>query len=201
MLPVVGNSNREIFIMKFNFKFVAGFLCCLLVGMLAACGTPAGNDGEDLNENLPTVAPSQEQEEVPEESESVPPAQESMIIDVAVETQQVTNHENKGDASFGGSWPKNEFTKYLPQLNAGKISMSLTQDCSFELLASDLSLDEVKEYVDAVAEKGFSIDADRKDYAESGIEAYTYAAKHKDGYAINLSYSVGLLSISVEKTK
>lgn len=185
--------------MKYKFKFVAGFLCCLLFGMLAACGVPAGNDAEDIREELPTLAPSQKQEDLPKASESVPPEQESMIIDVAIETQQVVGHEETGNASFGGRWPENEFTKYLPQLKAGNISMSLTQDHSFELLASDLSLDEVKEYVDKVAEEGFSIDADRKDYAESGIEAYTYVAKNKDGYSIRLSYSVGLLSISVEK--
>lgn len=185
--------------MKYKMKLLIGFLCCMFLGILAACGTSSVTNTEEIKEDILTAVPSQKPDDLPNASSSIAPEQESMVIDVSAETQKMTGSEESSTASLGGKWPRNEFTNYLPELKAGKISMSLTQGRSFELLASDVSLEEASEYIDAVIENGFSLDASRMDYTESGIEAYTYSANNKEGYHVDLSYSVGLLSISVEK--
>ncbi len=182
-----------------RYKFFAGLLCCtFLVAILAACGTSEQKSVESTD-GISTDAPSQSPSKAPVESPSEPIETETSLIDVSTATQHVVENNESSSASLGGKWPENEFTRQLPKLTSGNISMSLTQRSSFELLASDLTLEEAKAYIDGTIEKGFDIEAEMKDYTESGIEAYTYSAKNAAGYEVCLSYSVGLLSISMKK--
>lgn len=182
-----------------KYRLIAGLICCMFVVSLAACRAPEISPIESPEES-PTDLPNQTPSAMPEGSPNeFPQATETPLIDVSSATQQVVENNETASASLNGNWPDNEFTRQLPVLSAGTVSMSLTQSRSFELLASDLSLEEAKEYIDHTIAKGFDQEAEMKDYTQSDIEAYTYSAKNEAGYQVCLSYSVGLLSISMKK--
>ncbi|MGI6499162.1 MAG: DUF6591 domain-containing protein [Oscillospiraceae bacterium] len=180
-------------------KMAAGLICCIFVLLCAGCEAAELSPAESPSESFagqasptPSVLPD------PSPAQS-PLGSDAPVIDVSTQTQQVVENHETTSASLNGNWPDNEFTRQLPKLSAGTVAMSLTQSRSFELLASNLSLREAKEYIDRTIEKGFDREAEMKDYTHSDIEAYTYDAKNEAGYQVCLSYSVGLLSISVKK--
>ena len=189
-------------------RVIKGLLCCILLFWLTACAsvypetTPDDTTQAPASNTLPEVseAPSSDPAEPgesnqPEDHNQASP--EPSIIGAASTTSAPEAPDNS--ATVSSKWPDNEFTKQIPQLTTGTILMSLTQGNSFELTASDISLEATKEYIDASIAIGFTQNADLHDYTESGIEAYTYSANNQNGYKLCISYSVGLLSLSVEK--
>jgi len=90
----------------------------------------------------------------------------------------------------GGVWPDNEFTKLLPEKPANFIIVSEgVKDGKWEctLLFDDVTKDDVKAFVNAAKQKGFTHDVDSDDDGAS----YDFSGYNADDYEFSVDFTAG----------
>ncbi|MCL1895511.1 MAG: hypothetical protein FWG03_03090 [Clostridiales bacterium] len=78
-----------------------------------------------------------------------------------------------------GEWPDNEFTKQFPEPDFGTLSRSHLSNFGFEAYFDDVTLDDVKNYVEQLKEAGFTSNLKVQDTAEDN---YSFKAESSAGY-------------------
>jgi len=96
-----------------------------------------------------------------------------------------------------GNWPNNEFTALLPTPNF-ETSFATTSETAFEALVG-ATVEQLREYAEAVKDKGFTIGAETSDETFFGITTFQYKAKNSAGYEVDISYALGLGAITLTK--
>jgi hypothetical protein len=81
-------------------------------------------------------------------------------------------------------WPKGQAADYIPKFDGGKITYILNSDETCLLYIGETTIDDYKEYIETVADKGFT-----EDKMESSAEdMQVYYATTKDGVVISVYY-------------
>ena len=99
--------------------------------------------------------------------------------------------------TYDANWPDNEFTRILPKPDFSFMTEKLGDQ--FVLTSTGVyTFDYVKAYAEKLKSAGFTIEA-VTDETGIGSTIYTYTAKNKDGYKVELSYTNGYIRLVVTK--
>ncbi len=110
----------------------------------------------------------------------------------------VIAEESGEQASFGGSWPDNEYTKLIPKPEFGILGTE-EEDGEFTVAFSNVSADDMKAYAEKVKAKGFDKDIDVQDQSVMGMTIYAFKASNADGYDVNVYYAADTGGVTVSK--
>ncbi len=108
----------------------------------------------------------------------------------------------KGDdgsiGQYGGNWPENEFTKLLPKPDF-ELLVANTTEYDFSVGFQNVTIEQVRDYVEKVKAKGFTIDAVTTDEEVMGMVVYEFEAQNADGYTVTVAFTSGISSVVIEK--
>jgi hypothetical protein len=107
-------------------------------------------------------------------------------------------NEDGGQAQFGGDWPENEFTKLLPKPDFALTAAS-ADNGGFTVAFTGVTLEQIKDYVEQVKTKGFTVDPDVQNTEAAGMTIYSYTAKNATGYEVNIFIMNGTAGLEITK--
>jgi uncharacterized protein YxeA len=110
----------------------------------------------------------------------------------------VWENENGNQGQMGGDWPDNEFTKLLPKPDFA-LTAANTSSNDFSVAFTGVTVEQVKDYVEQVKAKGFTVNPDLQDENMMGIVVYTYEAKNADGYKVTITFAAGTTGLEIRK--
>ncbi len=102
------------------------------------------------------------------------------------------------EGQLGGNWPENEFTKLLPKPDFDLLAATTTED-TFSVGFQNVTVSQIRDYVEKVKAKGFTVDPELTDQEMMGMVIYNYTAKNSSGYTVNVAFTAGISSILLEK--
>lgn len=102
------------------------------------------------------------------------------------------------EVTFGADWPDNEFTKLIPKPDFA-VAMAGVSGGVFAVAFSDVTLDQLKAYVEKVKSAGFTVNSDVTDMEYAGMVVYSYVASNFSGYIVNIYSSAGSCGMSITK--
>jgi hypothetical protein len=102
------------------------------------------------------------------------------------------------EAGPAGEWPDNEFTRLLPKPGFG-IGYSAVDEDGFAATFTGATVEQLREYVEAVKAAGFTVDAELQDQEVLGMTVFSYRAENADGYSVNIAYYSGTGSLTVDR--
>ncbi len=114
-------------------------------------------------------------------------------------TWTYSDGDGTATTQFGGNWPDNEFTRQLPQPDFEDLFGAVTGDNTFTVLFAETDVEKMRDYIGAIKEKGFTIDAETTDETAFGFTALSYTAKNAAGYEITVTSAAGINTISITK--
>ncbi len=106
--------------------------------------------------------------------------------------------EDGSEGQYGGEWPENEFTKLLPKPDFTLVGASTNEE-DFAVAFQNVTVEQIKAYVEKVKAEGFTVDAETSDQEVMGMVIYTYTAKNADGYTVTITFAMGTSGLTVEK--
>ncbi len=99
---------------------------------------------------------------------------------------------------YGGNWPENEFTKLLPKPDMELLAASENEQ-EFTVGFLNATVEQVKDYVEKVKDKGFTVDAQTSDQTVGDMVIYSYTAQNDAGYTVTVSCAMGVSAVLLEK--
>lgn len=102
------------------------------------------------------------------------------------------------EGQFGGDWPENEFTKLLPKPDFALTGASTNED-EFAVLFQNVTIEQIRAYVEKVKAKGFTVDAELTDQEVMDMVIYSYEAQNADGYTVTVTFTGGTSGLMVSK--
>ncbi len=99
---------------------------------------------------------------------------------------------------YGGEWPENEFTKLLPKPEFELTGASTNED-EFAVLFQNVTVGQIKDYVEKVKANGFTVDAEITDQDVMGMVIYSYEAKNSADYTVSVTFTGGVSGLVVQK--
>ncbi len=109
-----------------------------------------------------------------------------------------TFSDDEGSGQLGGNWPDNEFTKLLPKPDFPILAANTTED-DFSVAFQNVTVEQIRDYVEKIKAKGFTVNAEIADQEVMGIVAYSYQAENADGYAVTVTFTGGTSGVVIEK--
>ncbi len=106
--------------------------------------------------------------------------------------------DDGNEGQLGGNWPENDFTKLLPKPSFSLLAAN-TSETDFSVAFQDVTVEQIKEYVEQVKAKGFTVDAETTDQSVAGMSVYMYQAQNADGYTVTVTFTSQTSGISLEK--
>lgn len=106
--------------------------------------------------------------------------------------------ESGEQASFGGGWPDNEYTKLLPKPEFGILGTD-EADGEFTVAFSGVSADDMKAYAEKVKANGFDRDVEVQDQSVMGMTIYAFKASDANGYDVNVYYAADTGGVTISK--
>ena len=106
--------------------------------------------------------------------------------------------EDGGEAQLGGDWPENEFTKLVPKPDFALTGASADSE-GFTVAFTDATIEQMREYAEAVKAAGFTVDAQTEDQEMMGMAVFTYSASNADGYTVEIFSAAGTSGMSISK--
>jgi len=110
----------------------------------------------------------------------------------------VVANEDGSTGQLGGEWPSNEYTKQVPKPPFGLTAVS-TDEYGFNVAFQGVKLDELREYVEELKDKGFTKDVESEDTEMFGIVMFTYAASNSKGYRVEVTSAMGVCGMTITK--
>ncbi len=101
----------------------------------------------------------------------------------------IVEGENGEVYQYGGDWPENEYTEAVPRPKIDVYAAG-TEEEEFTVMFSGASVDDIKAYAEELKAAGFTVDPDEEDVSYGGMTVYTYSASNRDGFHVDLFYSV-----------
>jgi hypothetical protein len=96
-------------------------------------------------------------------------------------------------------WPEGQAADYVPKFDGGKITYIMNSDEAFMVYVEETKMDDYKDYVKKVTEKGFTNDK----FESSASDMELYQATSGDGVIVTVSYMQEevMLTITAEASK
>ena len=98
----------------------------------------------------------------------------------------------------GDDWPDNEYTRQIPRGYFGGQKI-MSSDNGVAIVSTASSVTDARGYVIALKNAGFTANASESDRNVAGMDIYTYSADNSQGYRVNVSFTAGVLSVSVSR--
>lgn len=162
--------------------------------------------GMDFDE-LPSNLQDQVQAELKEEGVEIQTNSDGSTTYVSEDGSEVTQNEDgtwvitNEDGStgqLGGEWPSNEFTKQVPK-PPFELTAASTEESAFSVAFLGVDLDDLRDYVEELKDKGFTKDVESEDTEAFGIVMFTYAASNSKGYRVEVTSAVGVCGMTITK--
>lgn len=110
-----------------------------------------------------------------------------------------TFQNSDGDVvTIGGEWPDNEFTKLLPKPDF-TLTGARTTETEYTVVFLNVTLEQIKAYVEKVKAKGFTENEKVEDTEVLGVVFYRYEAKNKSGYSVTVYSITETAGITIKK--
>ncbi len=103
-----------------------------------------------------------------------------------------------GEGQFGGNWPENDFTKLLPKPDFSLLAANTT-DSEFSVAFQNVTVEQIKDYVEQVKEKGFTLESETTDREAAGMAVYMYKAQNAEGYVVTVTFTSAASGISLAR--
>ena len=110
----------------------------------------------------------------------------------------VDTNEDGSTGQLGGDWPSNEFTKQVPK-PPFELTAASTEESAFSVAFLGVDLDDLRDYVEELKNKGFTEDVESEDTEVFGIVMFTYAASNSKGYRVEVTSAVGVCGLTITK--
>ncbi len=107
-------------------------------------------------------------------------------------------NDDGSEGQLGGNWPDNEFTKLLPKPDFELLAANTTED-DFSVAFQNVTVEQIRDYVEKIKAKGFTVNAEISDQEIMGMAAYSYQAENADGYAVTVTFTGGTSGVVIEK--
>ncbi len=111
----------------------------------------------------------------------------------------VIKSENGEEGQLGGNWPDNDFTKLLPKPSFPLLAAT-TSDQEFSVAFTDVTIEQIRDYVEQIKARGFTLNAETTDQEAMGMVIYMYEAAHADGYTLTITYTDGTSGVVVTRS-
>ncbi|MCL2410308.1 MAG: hypothetical protein FWC97_01570 [Treponema sp.] len=122
----------------------------------------------------------EEQRELAREGIQVNPADGSLVLhDLGQQGYEVRR---------GGDFPINELTRLIP-IPAFQFHSAMGDENSYFFTFFDITLDQVREYVEQCRNRGFTIDAEERVSELLGEHNFRFTARNSDGNLIEVTHS------------
>ena len=106
--------------------------------------------------------------------------------------------DDGSEGQIGGKWPKNDYTKLIPEPEKGTLMLASADDSEFNAMYTDSTIYYAVTYADLLKEKGF----DKNSVADDSMfddGVFSYYAENKKGVSVSLSYISDIFVITVKK--
>ena len=110
----------------------------------------------------------------------------------------VVANEDGSTGQLGGDWPSNEFTKQVPKPTF-ELTAASTEESAFTVAFLGVDLDDLRDYVEDLKDKGFTKDVESEDTEMFGIVMFTYAASNSKGYRVEVTSAMGVCGMTITK--
>ncbi|GHT90186.1 hypothetical protein AGMMS49545_02910 [Betaproteobacteria bacterium] len=110
--------------------------------------------------------------------------------EVLVRENELSVKDGNSYGQFGGDWPNNEFSREFlrllpkPDMAFSSLSLSLGVEGFSIVFKKDVTPDQIKDYVEQVKKRGFTINAKTQD--EPSRKFFSYEAKNREGYSVDI---------------
>lgn len=162
--------------------------------------------GMDFDE-LPADLQQQVKDELKEEGVDIKTNSDGSTTYVDADGSEITQNEDgtwvvtNEDGSIGqlgGDWPSNEYTKQVPKPPFGLTAAS-TDEYGFNVAFLGVKLEDLREYVEELKDKGFTKDVESEDTETFGIVIFSYAASNSKGYRVEVTSAMGMCGMTITK--
>lgn len=106
--------------------------------------------------------------------------------------------EDGAVAHIGSEWPNNEYTKLIPKPDF-EIVITTTSEEGFSASFQNVTVAQLKDYVNQIIKKGFTVDSTTTDEEMLGMAVYAYEASNAAGYKISVYSTAGIAGLTIEK--
>ena len=103
-----------------------------------------------------------------------------------------------GEGQLGGNWPDNEYTRIVPRPDF-ELYAAGTDEESFFVSFSNVTVEEIKIYAAKVKAAGFNINEEVEDQEIGGIVVYSFIAENADGYTVEITSAAGVNAMTISK--
>ena len=103
-----------------------------------------------------------------------------------------------GEGQLGGNWPDNEYTRLVPRPDF-ELYAAGTDEESFFVSFSNVTVEEIKIYAAKVKAAGFNINEEVEDQEIGGIVVYSFIAENADGYTVEITSAAGVNAMTISK--
>ena len=110
----------------------------------------------------------------------------------------VVKDADGGEGQIGGDWPDNEFTKLVPKPNF-ELQGAYVDGEMFSVLFVNVTMEQIKAYVEQVKAAGFNINEEVEDQEVMGMVIYTFTAENADGYTVEITSANGTSALTISK--
>lgn len=135
----------------------------------------------------------------PEQKRAIEESVSSEGVEVKITDTGFIYKDEDGEGQYGGEWPNNKYTQMVPKPNFGTVMATYIENDSCNVTLCDVTVDQMKAYASKVKQQGFNIDVEVEDSTAFGVTIYSYSARNKKGYEVEVSFAVGLGNITIEK--
>lgn len=135
----------------------------------------------------------------PEQKRAIEESVSSEGVEVKITDTGFIYKDEDGEGQYGGEWPNNKYTQMVPKPNFGTVMATYIEYDSCNVTLCDVTVDQMKAYASKVKQQGFNIDVEVEDSTAFGVTIYSYSARNKKGYEVEVSFAVGLGNITIEK--
>ena len=110
----------------------------------------------------------------------------------------VVTNEDGSTGQLGGDWPSNDYTKQVPKPPFGLTAAS-TDEYGFNVAFIGVDLEDLRDYVEELKDKGFTKDVESEDTETFGIVIFSYAASNSKGYRVEVTSAMGMCGMTITK--
>lgn len=162
--------------------------------------------GMDFDE-LPADLQQQVQDELEEEGVDIKTNADGSTTYVDADGSEITQNEDgtwvvtNEDGStgqLGGDWPNNDYTKQVPK-PPFSLTAASTDEYGFNVTFIGVEINDLREYVKELKNKGFTEDVESEDTEAYGIVIFTYAASNGKGYRVEVTSAMGMCGMTITK--